>query len=301
VEGRDAPASGPDEHAHRSSNDRLTLAAVSGLVLAVGALYGPVLLKLWRDWQSDEGYSHGVLVAPIAALLVWRQRDRLRRLPRRPSSGGLAIVIASLMLFAAGSLAAELFSTRLSLIGLLAGTIVYVFGWKHLRVAAFPVSFLVFMIPLPALVLDRMTQSLQLIASGMGEQLLRAAAIPVLRDGNVLTLPTITLNVTDACSGVRSLVALLAITSLVAYLDEPTTASAAALTLSAVPLAIGLNGVRIAFTGLAAARFGPQVAQGFIHEASGWAMFVVAFLLIWLLHRVMRAARPRFGTTLEHA
>jgi exosortase len=291
----------PDEKIDRFSRGRLTFAAVVALLVATAALYGPVLLKLWHDWQSDESYSHGVLVAPIAAWLAWRVRDRLRAAPLRPSMSGLVIVIGSLAVFGAGSLAAELFITRISLVGVIAGTIVFVCGWKHFRIVAFPVAFLVFMIPLPTVVFDQVTQSLQLVASGMGERLLRAAAIPVLRDGNILTLPTITLNVTDACSGIRSLVSLLAVTSLVAYLDQPTTVSQIVLTLSAVPLAIGLNGLRVALTGIAASRFGPDMARGFVHEASGWAMFLVAFLGIWLLHRMMRPARSHVRPVLERA
>src|SRR5262249_20376749 len=155
-------------------------------------------------------------------------------------------------LFVVGSLGAELFTTRVSVIGLLAGTMAFVFGWRQLRIVAFPVAFLVLMIPLPAILFDRLTQSLQLVASSLGEQMLRAADYAVLRDGNVLVLSSITLQVTDACSGIRSLISLLTLTSLTAYLFEPTMLRRAAVTLSAVPLAILLNGMRVAFTGIAA-------------------------------------------------
>ncbi len=297
MERRDAPVR--PEETTRSSHGRLTLVALVGLLSAVTALYGPVLLKLWHDWLSDEDYSHGVLIVPVAAWLVWRQRHRLRDLPLRPSPLGLVVVIGSLALFIAGSLAAELFTTRLSLIGLIAGSIAYLCSWKHLRIVAFPVAFLIFMIPLPTLVLDQATQSLQLVASGMGERLLRAAAIPVLRDGNVLTLPTITLNVTDACSGVRSLMSLLAVTSLVAHLEDTSAVTATVLTFSAVPLAIGLNGLRIAVTGIAATHFGPQMARGALHEATGWAVFVIAFLSVWILQRLLRSPHSQTGVLLE--
>lgn len=282
--------------AQRRSVSGRTWSAIAIWSIAIAALYGRVLINLGRNWMADESYSHGWLVAPISLWLVWQQRERLRQAPMRPAASGLLLVLGSLALFIAGSLAAELFTTRISLIGLLAGTVVFVYGWRHLRIVAFPLAFLVFMIPLPSVLFDRMTQSLQLVASGLGERLLRAADFAVLRDGNILTLSSITLQVTDACSGIRSLMSLLTVTSLVAYLFEPTLVRQVALTMAAVPLAIVLNGFRVAFTGIAASRFGPEMARGLIHEMSGWAVFIAAFVAIWLLHRALR-----FMTRVDHS
>src|SRR5262249_11948989 len=145
----------------------LALAAWTG---SIALLYGPVLFKMASQWQSDPTYSHGWVIAPIALMLAWRQRDRLRQAAPRPSSAGLAIVIASLLVFMAGSLGAELFLTRISFIGVLAGTVLFALGWTHLQLLAFPLLFLVFMVPLPAIVFDRLAVSLQLIASGFGER-----------------------------------------------------------------------------------------------------------------------------------
>jgi exosortase len=159
------------------------------------------------------------------------------------------------------------------------------------------------MIPLPTLVFDRMTQSLQLVASGFGERLLRAADYAVLRDGNVLTLSSITLQVTDACSGIRSLMSLLTVSSLIAYFFEPTQIRRLLLTSTAVPLAIVLNGLRVAFTGIAASRFGPEMARGFLHETSGWVVFVAGFAAVWMLHRALSSigARGRAPVLIEAA
>jgi exosortase len=273
-----------------------------GAWLACAALlYAGVLVKLVHDWGTDPTYSHGFLVLPIALFLVWQERDRLRQSPSRPSALGLIIIAASLGLFVVGSLGAELFVTRVSLIGVLAGTVLFVFGWDHLRLVAFPLAFLVFMIPLPAIVFDRATVTLQLVASSMGEELLRAADVPVLRDGNILTLPAITLEVNDACSGIRSLTALLSITALVGYFSDGSRWQRALIGLSALPIAIGLNGIRIAATGLAASRFGPAAATGTIHTASGWLVFVFALALVWALQKTLsslalRAAPARLGT-----
>jgi exosortase len=163
--------------------------------------------------------------------------------------------------------------------------VLYAFGWEHLRLVAFPLAFLVFMIPLPAIVFDRATVSLQLVASRLGEDLLRAADVPVLRDGNILTLPTITLEVNDACSGIRSLMALLSVAALVGYFSDAARWQRALLVFAALPIAIGLNGARIALTGLAASRFGPAAASGAVHAASGWLVFVLALGVIWALQK----------------
>lgn len=257
------------------------------LIVAVAWLYGPVLIRLAGDWRADESYSHGWLIAPIAAGLAWRDRTRLRLAPRQPSALGLVIVIGSLAMFAAGMIGAELFTTRASLIGVVAGTIVFLWGWQHFRLLWFPLAYLILMIPLPAIVFDRLTESLQLVASGLGEHLLRTADVPVFREGNVLTMSTITLGVTDACSGIRSLMSLVAVSSLVAYVYEPTLARRVIIAVSAVPLAVALNGMRVAVTGVAASRFGPDLARGMVHEASGWVIFVFALAGLWMLHRTL--------------
>ena len=207
----------------------------------------------------------------------------------------------SLALYALGSLGAELFLTRISLIGVLAGTVLFVFGWQHLRLVAFPLGFLIFMIPLPAVVFDRVAVSLQLVASQLGEQLLRLVYVPVLRDGNVLTLAAITLEVNDACSGIRSLMALLSVATLIGHFSASTRLRRWSIAFAAVPVAIALNGVRIAMTGLAASRFGPAVASGTIHAASGWVVFIAALAVVWALHHALNSstagmASPRLTT-----
>jgi exosortase len=270
-------------------------------VLAAALLYAGVVVKLVHQWGADPTYSHGFLVPPIALFLAWQERDRWRAATPRPSALGLGLIVLSLGLYMLGSLGAELFVTRVSLLGVIAGTVLFVYGWSHLRLVAFPLAFLVFMIPLPAIVFDRATVSLQLVASRMGEDLLRAADVPVLRDGNILTLPTITLEVNDACSGIRSLMALLSVAALVGYFSEAAPWQRVLIGFSALPIAIGLNGVRIAVTGLAASRFGPAAASGAIHEATGWLVFVLALGVVLALQKTLgskaaRTAGARLGT-----
>lgn len=268
---------------------------------SIGLLYGSVLIGLARQWESDPNYSHGWVIAPIALALAWRERDRLRNAARRPSNLGLAVILASLFVFIVGSLGAELFLTRISLIGVLAGTILYVSGWTHLRLLAFPVLFLVFMIPLPAIVFDRIAVSLQLLASSLGEQLLRTAGVAVLRDGNVLRLATVTIHVDEACSGIRSLMTLVSITTLIGYLFEPRWWLRVAVAAAAVPLAVVLNGVRIGVTGLAAIQFGPAAARGPVHDAAGAIVFAIALACICACYWRKAAARSSEPRKLEVA
>ena len=262
-------------------------------VLAAGLLYGPVLQKLAHDWSTDAAYSHGFVVPAIALFLVWQRREQLTRTPVSPSAAGLLILACSLGLFVVGSVGAELFVTRVSLIGVMAGTVVYAFGWRHLRLVAFPLAFLLFMIPLPSIVFGHAAVSLQVMASQLGERLIRAADVPVLRDGNLLTLANVTLEVNEACSGIRSLVALLMMTTLVGYLFQRGAWRRVVLVAASIPLAIGLNGLRIAATGIAASRFGPVATSEAVHTATGWVVFVAALACVWGAHLLMESVAGR--------
>jgi exosortase len=180
------------------------------------------------------------------------------------------------------------------MIVVLAGTIVFVLGWPHLRAIWFPVAFLIFMIPLPAILFDRLAVSLQLVASRLSEQMLQAARVPVLRDGNVLTLANSVLEVNDACSGIRSVMALVAVVTVAGYLFEPSLWRRAAVALLAAPLAVALNAVRVALTGIAATRFGPDAAKGAVHAAAGWIVFVMALAAIGVVHCAIRTKQATF-------
>src|SRR5262249_43370152 len=203
---------------------------------------------------------------PVAAYFAWERRHRFSAAPCRPSLLGLVLVLGSMLVLAGGVLGAELFLTRISLIGTLAGTILFLYGWARLRVALFPLAFLVLMIPIPNIIFNQVAFPLQLYASRMGEFALTAAGIPVLREGNVLVLANTSLEVAEACSGIRSLVSLLTLAIVFGYFADPRGWVRVAIALSAVPVAIASNGLRVAGTGFAADRFGSAAAEGFLHE-----------------------------------
>jgi exosortase len=252
-----------------------------------GLLYWRVLATLAEAWWTDDNYSHGFLIVPIALYLAWERRKLFAAAPRRPSSWGLAAVIGSLVVLAGGILGAELFLTRISIIGTLVGVVLFLYGWTALGVLAFPIAFLVLMIPLPAIIFNQIAFPLQLLASRVGESTLATFDIPVLREGNVLILANTSLEVAEACSGIRSLVSLLTLGVVFGYFADPRGWVRTAIALSTIPVAIVANAARVAGTGIAASRFGPEAAEGFLHQFAGWAMFLVAFAMMALLQRLI--------------
>jgi exosortase len=270
------------------------LALVAGSALAV---YFPVLTSLVRQWASDDNYSHGFIVLPVAVLLAWKGRRQLIATPAAPSRMGLVVVLLSMLVFLAGRFAAELFLMRISLLGVIAGSILFLAGPVHLRRLAFPLILLLLAIPLPALILNQLAFPLQLLASRAGEAVVSAAGVPILREGNVLILPDTKLEVVEACSGIRSLAALLTLSLIIGKLTERRRWARAVLAALTIPVAIAANAARVAGTGLAAAWIGPQAAEGFLHTFSGWLVFVAAFGVLLLCARLLARLpmAPRTG------
>lgn len=269
------------------------------LVLAgLAAVYGKVFIRLVEDWIVDGNYSHGWLIIPIAAYFAWERRDKLTSTPLRPSWFGLIVFAAGIFLLLAGLMGSEFFLSRVSLIITLAGIVLFLFGWAHLRILAFPLAFLVLMIPLPAIVFNKIAFPLQLLASQVGESAISAANIPVLREGNVLVLANTSLEVAEACSGIRSLVSLITLGLVFGYFADPRGWVRMLIVASTIPVAIISNAARVAGTGILAHYYGPSAAEGFFHEFSGWIVFIVAFVMILAIQRVILrlAPKPRVAT-----
>ncbi len=261
---------------------------LAGLALAVAlaVLYAPVMKGLVIQWWDDPNYSHGFLVPLFAGFVLWRTRDKWLKLQIEPRNSGIWVIVAALGLLAAGSLGAELFLSRTSLIVLLAGIVLYLGGWKVLRSVAFPLGFLAFMIPLPAIVYYQLTFPLQLLASRFAAFCLDVLQIPSLREGNLLLLPNYTMEVVEACSGIRSLLSLAALAVVLGYGLEDASWRQVVLVASVVPIAIVSNGLRVVVTGILIYWFGPKTAEGFFHELSGLLVFATAFALMLLVHGI---------------
>src|ERR1700704_373248 len=223
----------------------------AGLLVVAGFLwlYWPVMAKLVGAWATDDNYSHGFFIIPLAAYFAWERRRRFLDAPARPSALGLVVVIGSILLLAAGVIGAELFSTRISILGTLVGIVLFLFGWNRLRVLLFPLAFLLLMVPLPAILFNQIAFPLQLLASRVGELAITAANVPVLREGNLLILPNTTLEVAEACSGIRSLVSLLTLGIVFGYFGDSRPWVRTLIALSTIPVAILSNGIRVAGTG----------------------------------------------------
>jgi exosortase len=258
------------------------------LLLLSFLLYWQVLKALAQDWWSDPDYGHGVFVPLFSAYILWHDRQRWPKTVIRPNNFGLLIMLAAISLLLIGDLGAELFMARFSFLAILAGMVVFLAGWKMLRSVLFPLAFLVFMIPIPEILYNQITFPLQLLASRLATFCLEVLQIPVLRDGNILVISNYSLAVVEACSGIRSLMSLVALAAAYGCLVEPNPCVRMVLGFLMVPIALITNSIRITVAGVMAHRFGPSTAEGFLHEFSGWIIFLSAILLMFLCHRALR-------------
>jgi exosortase len=270
----------------------------SAIAAAWGALYFDTLRRLIDDWRVDENYSHGFLIPFISAYAVWRGRDRIFSTPLAPRtfSGGALMLAALLMLFA-GIAGAELTLTRLSMTLSLAALVVYFCGFEWLRRLIFPIGLLLLAIPIPNIIFNQIAFPLQLIASDYAARIIKLFGVPALREGNVIELAQMKLQVVEACSGIRSLVSLSALAVVYSRFFERRWWKRAALVVAVIPIAITANAARVAGTGLMAHHWGTKAAEGFMHGFSGAIVFVVAVLLLLafaqLLNLIERATSRR--------
>jgi exosortase len=296
------------------------IAVCAALVFA----YATVLRKLGHDWWTDENYSHGLLIPFVIGYILWTNRERLSRESARPSLylGGAAILCAMFALWA-GAAGAELYTQRMSLVLILGGIVIYFWGFPILRHVWVPLLLLFLAIPIPVLILNKIAFPLQIFASKCAVWSMRLFSISVLRQGNVIellprgSLETKKLEVVEACSGIRSLMTLITLSVVFAYItfpvgDEKQSGNSLSrwwrrfgawrsllLVLSAVPIAILTNALRVSGTGILAHYYGTGVADGFFHSFSGWVIYISAALLLfaaaWVIDRFEPASykQPR--------
>lgn len=242
------------------------------------ALFAQPALLLARDWWNDSEAGHGLLLAPLAVWLAWRGRPRQ---PLAPNTLlGTTLLVAAVLLRYVAGLAAELFTLRFSIVLALAGLTVFWLGERQLRRWWLPFALLTLSIPLPALVTNALTLPLQFKASALGAALLEWRHVPVRLSGNVIQLPGRQLFVTEACSGIRSLVALLSLGVLVGGLWLRTPIGRLAVLALAVPVAVVVNAVRVFLTGFLVYFLNPAMGEGFMHLTEGWLLFLVAFSVL---------------------
>ncbi len=273
----------------RSAIPLWQIAILSALLLW---LYTPTLARLILQWWRDPNFSHGFFVPLFSAFVVWQERGRLARMTPRPSWSGLLILAWALCTLIVGQMGAELFLSRSSLILALAGLIVLFLGWNSFRALFFPWAFLVLMFPIPNVIFNQITFPLQLQASRVAAFVLPVFGVPILREGNVINLPSMALEVAEACSGIRSLMSLVTLAIIYGYLLEKRLWVRWVLALASVPIAIAANSVRIIGTGLLVQYWDADKAEGYFHASWGWIIFVISLLLLYAVHGLIRLIWP---------
>lgn len=274
------------------------VAAVSIAGTFAVLFYQPFVMLL-RDWWNLPEAGHGLLLAPVALWFAWRSGRHPKALGQPVI--GAAILVAAILLRYASGLAAEWFTMRVSMVGALAGITVYFLGVRQLLHWWLPFVLALLAIPLPELVTQALALPLQFKASQMGAVLLEMRQVPVRLSGNILRIPGHELFVTEACSGLRSLTALLSTTILVGVVLLRTPVARASLLLAAIPIAILINGVRVFLTGFLVYFVSPSFGTGFMHATEGWLLFLVSLAAVAVLGFFGAAVERRFTRSPRHA
>jgi exosortase len=262
-------------------------------VATFGLLFAPTLAGLVRQWWDDPDAGHGLLLVPVALILAWR--SGLPAEVKRNRGLGAAMLVTAVLFRLAGSLAAELFTQRSAMLLAAAGLVTYFAGWRTMWRWWLPAGLLMLSIPLPSVLLNELALPLQFRASRMGAALLSMRGVPVELTGNVINLPGHQLFVTEACSGLRSLTALLSIGLLLGGLWLRSPWFRGVLLLLALGVAVLVNGVRVFLTGFLVFFVSPAAGEGFLHTTEGWLLFIVSLGLMGLTTWALSALETRRG------
>jgi len=276
----------PDRYGHI-----VWTSVIIGVLIA--AVYFGVFVKLVTDWWRIPDFSHGFLVPLFSGYLVWVKRKSLQETKIVPSWSGVVIAALGLVILLLGIYGAELFLSRVSLIILLAGVVVGLCGWQFLKEVHFSLLVLLLAIPIPAVIFNEMTLPLQILASKLASALLPIFGVPVLREGNIIQLSAMKLEVAEACSGIRSLMSLFTLAVFYGYFLDKSHFRRTLLVFASIPIAIAANAVRIVGTGLCVQYWDPEKAEGFFHEFSGWVMFLVSLACLFIVDSTIRMAPLR--------
>ena len=271
--------------------DTISFVLTGTLFLAILFLYFPFLQTLVGDWETNDNYSHGYFIPVIIGYMIFSLRKDLARTALCPSNSGLLLIIGGLMMLIVAKIGSEFFLQRCSIIIVTLGTVHFIFGQGFLKKLAIPILYAIFMIPLPAIIWNKIAFPMQLFGSYLTEKLVYFIGIPVYREGNVLHLAETTLEVVAACSGLRSLVIMFAMSTLLVWMSELSTIRKWILFLAAAPVAIISNIIRLTLTAILASRYGSEIAEGFLHDFSGLVTFIVGFLLLLLVNKIISRRR----------
>lgn len=265
------------------------------IVALLGLMYADSVAFLFNQWGRGD-YSHGPFIPIISAVLVWHRRHRLAQIELTPSWWGVGIVLAGLLLYIAGNLATLYAISHLSLWLVLAGLILAFLGKSALQDLAFPIGYLLTAIPLPFFFYNTLSSELQLWSSALGVGVLHLIGVTAFREGNIIDLGPIQLQVAEACSGIRYLFPLTSLALLCAYLYRDRLWKRILLVVSTLPVSIFINGLRIGVVGVLVEWYGPQAAEGFLHLFEGWVLFLATLALLVLEMWVLSKVHPLPGS-----
>jgi len=263
-----------------------------GILLVLFAwLYAPVASMMVVQCWQDPNYTYGLFVPVFSLFLLWQDRARLTQLQLNPSWSGVVILLFALFALVIGTVGSGFFLTRISLLLVISGVVVSLAGWKYLRAICFPLAFLILLLPSSS-VISQITFPLQIIASKTASVLVRVAGISVVREGNILLLPTARLQVAEACSGIQSLFSLLTLAIIYGCMVESRIRTRILLAFAAIPISVAANALRIAVAAIVLQRWGTERAQGGFHTFSGWLVFMGALAMLFLFERILAISWP---------
>ncbi len=285
---------------------------------ALAFLFANVLVKLGRDWWTDENYSHGLLVPFVIGFIIWAEFDALKKAAAKPKFWlGLAVILFAIFLLLGGTLGAELFVQRISFVLILAGIVVYFFGSKILQLLVVPLTLLLLSIPIPQIIFNKIAFPLQVYASQIAVWGIRLFAVPTVRKGNVFEIlpqgatQIIALEVVEACSGIRSLMTLVTLALILAFFTRIKNHDAddgwkiclksfdfwrtVILMIAAIPIAVLTNAARVTATGIATYFYGKKALDSFWHDLSGWLVYIVALALLIAINFILTFLFSKFS------
>lgn len=263
-----------------------------GLILGPFLIvYYPVIAKLVVDWGINDNYSHGYLIPFIVGYMIWSIRKDLKNLQPVPSNLGLPLLILGLGQLIVARVGSEYFLQQTSMILVLFGLLLFLMGRKFTKRVFFPIVYLFFMIPFPAIIWDKIAFPMKLFASYLAVKVIGLLVIPIFREGNILHLANTTLEVADACSGLRSLTSLLALSAALVFFTDHSRLKKWLLFFSAAPIAILTNILRLTVTAVLASKYGEKVAQGFLHEFSGWLVFMLGLAMLFGVNALLSVGK----------
>ncbi|MFC1510677.1 exosortase/archaeosortase family protein [Candidatus Omnitrophota bacterium] len=260
------------------------------LILWVGLLlmYVPTICWMWDRWfVRDSYYSHGVLIPFVSLFLVWQKKKQLSALEHKSSPIGFPLIIIGVFIHAVSSLARVYFTSGFSMILVVIGLILYLYGSKVLKEVIFPVFFLLFMVPAPLIIITTISFKMKIFAAEIAERILNGMGIVALREGSLIKMRSTYVLVDDVCSGLRSLISLMALGSIFAFWMKNKMFKRILLFISTIPIAIITNVFRIVFLSIVSEVWGAQYASGFLHDLSGFLVFGLAFILLFAMGRIL--------------